>query len=129
MSLHLKLAPRTSRVAAGSLVLVAIVCWICIAASSAQAQVDIRDLGKAKSPALVAKPRASFVVRPQTETAKEASQLLDEEVELGEVDVAMIELDRYLQEQVDGAGVFIDLRGLQAASVDPATGNARCVRA
>lgn len=121
MSLHLKLAPRTSRVAAGSLVLVAIVCWICIATSSAQAQVDIRDLGKAKSPALVAKPRTSFVVRPQTETAKEASQLLDEEVELGEVDVAMIELDRYLQEQVDGAGVFIDLRGLQAASVDPAT--------
>ncbi len=121
MSLHLKLAPRTSRVAAGSLVLVAIVCWICIATSSAQAQVDIRDLGKAKSPALVAKPRTSFVVRPQTETAKEASQLLDEEVELGEVDVAVGELDRYLQEQLEGVGVFLDLRGLQAASVDPAT--------
>lgn len=121
MSLHLKLTPRTSRFAAGSLALVAMVCWICVAASCVQAQADIRELGKAKSPGLVAKPQPFLMVRPQTETEREAYNALDDELELGEVDVAVGELDRYLQEQFDGVGVFLDPRGLQAASVDPAT--------
>jgi hypothetical protein len=85
----------------------------------AQAQVDIRDLQKAKPTLVVAKPKSlSVMTKPQTDTAKEASQVLDEECEFGEVDIAVGELDQFLQEQVQGVGVFVDQRGLQVTSVD-----------
>jgi hypothetical protein len=95
------------------------VCWICVAACSAQAQIDIRELGKAKSPTVVAHPKPAFVAaKPQTDTAKEASMALDDECEFGEVDVAVGELDQYLQEQVPGVAVFVDPSGLQVTSVE-----------
>ncbi len=59
-----------------------------------------------------------LLTKPQTDTAKQASEALDDEFEFGEVDVAVGELDRYLQEQVPGVGVFVDRRGLQLTSVE-----------
>lgn len=94
--------------------IVLISCWICFANNAVQAQVHIRELDKPKPPAIVAKPKPKMV----TDTAKKATMALDREIELGDVDVTVGELDQFLEDQLDSVGVFIDQRGLQVASVD-----------
>lgn len=94
----------------GITAVVASACLSCWPHNPAQAQVGVRQVDPPKVAAV--KPK------PETETAKKASLALDEELEFGEVDVSVGELDRFLEQQLDAVAVFLDRRGMQVAKVD-----------
>lgn len=85
-----------------------------------QGATDIRQLSQPKQ-VRVGNTTSSLSKRHLTETAKEAERRLDESIQLEDVDVSVGDLEEFLQSKISDTAVFLDARGLQAASVKPET--------